>query len=443
MKQISIVGFGRFGRVMYRLLKDDFAITLFNRNKITWDTAFTAATVIASKISDIYKSEVIFYCVPIAAFADVLKQHKKYIRNHHVLIDVLSVKIHAQKLFAKHLKKCRTQALLTHPMFGPDSSRIGFVNLPIILDQFRASDETYAFWKTYFANKGLRIVEMTAQDHDKLAASSQGLTHFIGRLLETYDFKKTAIDSLGAKKLHEVVEQTCNDTWELFSNLQHFNPFTSKMRQKLGRSYDRLYNKLLPDQVAPNILTLGIQGGKGSFNEQAIRYYIKRNRLTKYKIKYLYTSEKVLAALHRGEIDRGQFAIHNSVGGVVAESIEAMAKYKFEIVEQFAIKIAHALMIRSDTKFSEITTIMTHPQILAQCKSTLLQKYPHLKLTSGKRALIDQAFVAKQLTLKKLPKNIATIGSNVLADLYGLTVIEDNLQDAKENHTSFLVVKRL
>ena len=61
---------------------------------------------------------------------------------------------------------------------------------------------------------------------------------------------------------------------------------------------------------------------------------------------------------------------------------------------------------------------------------------------SGEGELIDHALVAQQLSERKLPKNIATMGSKILAELYDLTIVEDNLQDLKENYTSFLLVGR-
>ncbi|MBI2314912.1 prephenate dehydrogenase/arogenate dehydrogenase family protein [Candidatus Daviesbacteria bacterium] len=441
MKKISIVGFGRFGQTLYRLIKDDFIITLYDKGPIT-SNGLTKNTYITNNIADIYEGEVIFYAVPISNFEKVIATHKKYFQNHHVLVDVLSVKIHPAKVFRKYLKGLKAQAILTHPMFGPDSSKNGFDNLPLIIDKFLSSSETFKFWKEYFKSKKVQVIEMTAKTHDKLAASSQGLTHFIGRLLNAYGFQSTPIDSLGIKKLLEVKEQTCNDTWQLFTDLQHFNPYTKQMRIKLGEIYDRVYNKLLPKQKNPKFITFGIQGGIGSFNEEAIQYYLRKEGITKYKIKYLYTSENVLKALHAGGIDCGQFAIHNSVGGIVGESIEAIASYKFKIVKEFAIKISHALMIRKDIKFSEITTIMTHPQVLAQCKSTLAKKYPHLKQTSGTKELIDHAVVAKYLAENKLGKNIAVMGSKVLAEIYNLQITQDNLQDAKDNYTSFLMITR-
>ncbi|HZE86713.1 MAG TPA: prephenate dehydrogenase/arogenate dehydrogenase family protein [Methylomirabilota bacterium] len=429
MKKVSIIGYGRFGKTLHRLLEKDFEILIYTRNGDV-------------SLEEIYKNEVIFYAVPIASFEEVIATHKKYFLPEHILIDVLSVKMYPAEIFKKYLKDIKTQALLTHPMFGPDSSKNGFTGLPLILDKFQTNQETYTFWKDYFTKKELRVIALTAQEHDKMAANSQGLTHFIGRLLDEFGIQPTPIDTIGAKKLEEMKQQTCNDTWELFTNLQHFNPYTKQMRLRLGTAYDKLYNKLLPKQINPDFITIGIQGGKGSFNEEAMQYYFKRNKITKYKIKYLHTSENVLRALHEGDIDQGQFAIHNSIGGIVNESIEAMAKYKFTIIEEYAIKIAHALMIRKDAQLPDITTIMTHPQVLAQCQQTLKQKYQNLQQTSGERELIDHALVAKELSEGKLAKHIATMGSKILAEIYGLTIVEDNLQDLKENYTSFLLVER-
>lgn len=440
--KISIVGFGRFGQTLFKLIKDDFEITVYDKRNID-SKKLSGEALIAKNISQVYESEVIFYCVPISSFEDVIFSHKKYFSKRHTLIDVLSVKTHPAKIFRKYLKGSTAQALLTHPMFGPDSSKHGFEGLPIIINRFMAGNKTYEFWKAFFESKKLRVIEMSVNLHDRIAASSQGLTHFVGRLLKMYGFKKTSIDSLGTAKLLEVEEQTCNDTWQLFTDLQHFNPYTKHMRIKLGQTYDKVYNKLLPKQINPEFLTFGIQGGRGSFNEEALQFYLNKLPRTEYKIKYLYTAEKVLLALHRGDIDRGQVAIHNSVGGVVLESIEAMAKFKFRIIEEFAIKISHALMIRNDAKFTDITTIMTHPQVLAQCKQTLSKKYANLKQTSGQKDLIDHSMVAKYLSEKKLPKSLATMGSKILAEIYDLQIIEDNLQDAKENYTSFLQLARI
>ena len=118
-------------------------------------------------------------------------------------------------------------------------------------------------------------------------------------------------------------------------------------------------------------MRIGIQGGRGSFNEEAVNYFLKRNVIEDAQIIYFHTTEQVLSALSLDEIDRGQFAIHNSSGGIVWESIIAMGQYTFTVLEEFAIKISHAMMIRPDADYEDIDMIMTHPQVIAQGKKTL------------------------------------------------------------------------
>jgi len=432
MKKVAIIGNGRFGQVLLKLLKDDFSVSIFDsKNSKT-----------VNDFKKIYENEVIFFAVPISAFESVIKNHKRHFKDSHLLIDVLSVKMHPKKVFEKHLKGLKTQALLTHPMFGPDSSKNGFKGLPIIMDKFKTDEENCNLWKDFFAKKGLKVIEMSAQKHDRLAANSQGVTHFIGRLLKKFELKPTEIDSFGAKKLQEVIEQTCNDTWQLFNDLQNFNPYTKAMRIKLGRGFDLLYNQLLPKRINSKKIIFGIQGGKGSFNEEAILFYVKKHGIKKFQVKYLFTSEKVLKNLHEGNIDFGLFAIQNAVGGVVEESTHAMAKYKFKIVEEFQILIRHFLMKRKDVSVGEIKTIMAHSQNFRQCNDNLKKKHPNLKQVSGQRDLLDTARCAEALAKNNIDKNTAILGPIILSEIYELDIIDENLQDSENNLTTFFLVSR-
>jgi len=400
--------------------------------------------------------------VPISVFDSVIKSHKKHFKDNHLLIDVLSVKIHPKKVFQKYLRGLKTQALLTHPMFGPDSNKDGFNNLPMIMDKFKSNNKNFGFWKNFFVKKGLKVIEMTAEKHDQLAANSQGVTHFIGRLLEKFEFTHTEIDSLGSKKLQEVMSQTCNDTWQLFSDLQNFNPYTKAMRIKLGRTYDLLFNQLLPKRINRRKIIFGIQGGKGSFNEEALLHLIKFKQSfwggvkrrhqnpnkrfwtsqNDFKIKYLYTSEKVLKNLHQGNIDFGLFAIQNAVGGVVEESTHAMAKYKLKIIEEFQIVVRHFLMKRKNIDIKQLKSIMAHSQNFLQCKKSLERKFPNLKQISGQKDLIDTAKCAELLSKNKIDNKTAILGPKILAKIYNLEIIDENLQDNQNNLTSFFLVSR-
>lgn len=442
MTRISIIGFGRFGKTLYRLLRDDHEITLYDKRRDAFGgVPLTSKTLVANDIKVAYQSEAVFFCVPISAFEQVLAEHKPLF-GKQLLIDTLSVKLHPAAMFRKYLRTTSARGLLTHPLFGPDSSKDGFAGLPLVIDKYTANERECAFWKQVFAKKGLRIIEMSARDHDKLAASSQGVTHFIGRLLDEFGFEKTPIDTLGAAQLHKIKEQTCNDTWELFSDLQTYNPYTKRMRLRLGNRYDKLYDKLLPRRVDPRVTVFGIQGGIGSFNEEALLDYTTRHSITALRTAYLFTTGRVLNQLHRGNIDYGLFAMHNSIGGVVGESIRAIAQYKFRIVEEFGIPIRHNLMAMKGVAIESVQTIMAHPQVFKQCKDTLARRYPHLEQRSGKGDLVDTAAAARALAKGKLPGGVAILGPKPLSELYNLTILDRDLQDNKENITSFLLVKR-
>ncbi len=186
----------------------------------------------------------------------------------------------------------------------------------------------------------------------------------------------------------------------------------------------------------------GIQGGISSFNEEALTNYLEKNKINKYKIKYLYISEKVLRNLNVGNIDYGLFAITNSTGGIVNESMKSLAKYPVTIISDFDIPIQHFLMKRKDINMKGITTIMAHPQVFAQCRKTLEARFSKYKLVSGEGDLVDTAKAAKYLSENKLPESTAILGPIGLVKKYNFDIIAENLQDRKDNRTRFLLVKR-
>ncbi len=107
-----------------------------------------------------------------------------------------------------------------------------------------AQQKVFAWWKDYFSKKLMRVEEMTPEEHDEMVAYSQGITHYIGRVLADLNLKSTRINTLGYGKLLEIIQQTCNDNWQLFLDLQRFNPYTKHMRGELHESLEKVYSIL-------------------------------------------------------------------------------------------------------------------------------------------------------------------------------------------------------
>jgi prephenate dehydrogenase len=79
-KKVTIIGFGRFGQTLYELIKDDFEITIYQRNKKE-ENKFP----ITDDLKKAYQSEVIFFAVPIQTFEEVIKEHKQFFKPDHIL----------------------------------------------------------------------------------------------------------------------------------------------------------------------------------------------------------------------------------------------------------------------------------------------------------------------------------------------------------------------
>jgi prephenate dehydrogenase len=133
--------------------------------------------------------------------------------------------------------------IATHPMFGPDSF-MSNNRLKMMMNNTKDSQNQFKFWKGFFKDQGIQILEMTPDEHDRMAAQTQGVTHFLGRMLKEFGIKKTSIDTQGFRDLLDLVDQTCNDTWELYTDLQLFNPYTKSMIKNLKDSTNKLDNRL-------------------------------------------------------------------------------------------------------------------------------------------------------------------------------------------------------
>jgi prephenate dehydratase len=188
------------------------------------------------------------------------------------------------------------------------------------------------------------------------------------------------------------------------------------------------------------IMRIGVMGAKGSFSEEAGRVYAKKwlkNRI--FSIEYLVTAERVLSALGKGEIDLGIFPIENSNGGVVLEAVHAMAKHVFSIERMFEIEVHHNLLVKNAVIAAKIKRIASHDQALKQCRTYLKRRWPNVILEEYE----DTAKAAEDLARGKLPASTAVIASRTAAQVYGLAILEESIQDLKFNYTSFIAAKKL
>ena len=184
---------------------------------------------------------------------------------------------------------------------------------------------------------------------------------------------------------------------------------------------------------------VGIQGLEGSFSEQAAKFYCNKFDIQDFELAYLVSSMNVLNGLNSNDIDVGIFAMENAQGGVVIESVKALAENNCKIIDMFYVEISQNLMAKDSISLGEIEEIHSHEQALKQCKDYLAEKFWSKKLVETD----DTAKSAQDLASGKLGDNVAVIASKQSAEKYGLNIVDHDIHDLKKNLTLFLAVERL
>ena len=238
MKKAGIIGYGRFGKVLADLLINQYEVKIYDPgNK---DGKFSAS------LEEVLESVLVFVAVPINVFEEVIQEISKYKLYNTTIIDVCSVKVYPVEIMHKHLPD-HVGIIACHPHFGPDSYS-PFRELKTTLFPVRDKYKRFAELKEFFEGQSIRTIELSPDEHDKMAASSQGITHFIGRVLNEAGVVSTQINTLGFNELLGVIEQTCNDSWDLFRDLQKYNPYTNEMIDSLVDTIGKIHKQIKSDE---------------------------------------------------------------------------------------------------------------------------------------------------------------------------------------------------
>ena len=187
----------------------------------------------------------------------------------------------------------------------------------------------------------------------------------------------------------------------------------------------------------------GIQGGKGSHNEDAFLSYWEKNPIPDAEIRYYDSTQKVLEALEAKEIHFAQFALCNSIGGVVDESVEQLGRFKFKVVTSYELRVSHNLIAVPGVTLSDIDVIIAHSQAIRQSKEQLLKLTPQAMLQEGETEGLSHSKVASLLAEGVLPSTTATVGSERLAKIFNLEVLAKKLEGDRDCITTFLLVTYL
>jgi chorismate mutase/prephenate dehydratase len=141
----------------------------------------------------------------------------------------------------------------------------------------------------------------------------------------------------------------------------------------------------------------------------------------------------VFMEVAKGRADYGVVPIENSTEGAVTHTYDMFLDSELKICAQIVLRIRHNLMAACPRE--QIKKLYSVPQVLAQCRQWLQMNLPNVEV-------IETSSSTRAAQIARDEPHAAALASKLAAEMYGLTILEPNIQDSSENVTRFLVIGR-
>ncbi len=175
-------------------------------------------------------------------------------------------------------------------------------------------------------------------------------------------------------------------------------------------------------------MRIAFQGEPGAYSEAAALTYSAHAEPLSCK-----TFDEVFDAVLHKKATHGIVPMENSIGGTIHRNYDLLVDHDIPITGEVELDVVHCLQALPGTKIADIKIVYSHPQALAQCERYLKD------LGVTVEAIYDTAGGAKLVAEQKM-KGAAALASRRAADVFGLEVLQEAVQDYEYNITRFFVV---
>jgi len=175
---------------------------------------------------------------------------------------------------------------------------------------------------------------------------------------------------------------------------------------------------------------IAFQGEHGAYSDLACR--MSRPEMTTMPCR---TFEDAFSAVRDGKAGLAMIPIENSVAGRVADIHHLLPESGLHIIGEHYQRINHHLLAVPGTKLEDVTEVYSHVHALNQCRDFLKEH----KITPI--VAVDTAGSAKEIA-KSGDTTRAVIASELAGEIYGLTSLAADIEDAEHNTTRFVVMAK-
>ena len=147
------------------------------------------------------------------------------------------------------------------------------------------------------------------------------------------------------------------------------------------------------------------------------------------------TFEDAFNAVESGKADLAMIPIENTIAGRVADIHHLLPESKLHIVGEYFLPIHFQLMVLPGVQRSEIKTVHSHIHALGQCRK-------YIRKNGWKGVIAGDTAGAARLIADVKDRSMAALAPRLAAKLYGLDILEENVEDAASNVTRFVVLTK-
>ena len=223
---LGIIGAGAFGRLLAEQLHPHAEV-------LAHDPAATAAPpgLRLAGLAEVAGREIVVLATPVAAMAEVVAAIRPHLRPGALVLDVGSVKVLPARIMREGLPP-EVDILATHPLFGPQSAARGLRGLKIALCPVRGWRRALGIAAFLRRALGLHVILTTPEAHDREAATVQGLTHLIAKVLVQMEPLPTRMTTHSFELLMQGVGMVRDDAPGVFHAIERANPYAPAVRRR-------------------------------------------------------------------------------------------------------------------------------------------------------------------------------------------------------------------
>lgn len=227
---IGIIGFGAFGRLMAQHLRRHFELCAYDPAVSLGPVAEVQDGVMLTGLATVASCPVVVLATPVNRLDDTVAAISPHLRPGALVLDVGSVKVIPADIMRRGLPE-HVEIVATHPLFGPQSACCGIKGLKIAVCPIRGRR---GFRVAAFLRRalGLDVILTTPEAHDREAATVQGLTHLIAKVLVQMEPLPTRMTTRSFDLLMQAVSMVRHDAPEVFQAIERSNPYSPEVRRR-------------------------------------------------------------------------------------------------------------------------------------------------------------------------------------------------------------------